>query len=87
MVGVIVAPHVFAQVTPGQPSCAFYCHGREGRVGKGPKLRGQKLEPGYVYQRTANGFPPMPAYQRILSEGQLWDLVAYVLSLADTKDD
>src|SRR5215813_12095451 len=35
-------------------TCTFYCHGREGAVGRGPKLRGRHLEPDYVYQRIAN---------------------------------
>ena len=68
-------------------TCTFYCHGREGRVGRGPKLRGRHFEPDYVYQRIANGFPPMPGYQRTLSPEQLWDLVAYVLSLGDVPDE
>ena len=70
-----------------QQNCTGYCHGKEGRVSRSPKLRGRQFEPSYLYGRIANGFPPMPAYQTILPPEQIWKLVAYILSLADAKED
>jgi mono/diheme cytochrome c family protein len=68
-------------------SCTGYCHGREGRVSRAPKLRGKTYDPSYLYGRIANGFPPMPAFQTILPPEEIWKLVAYVMSLSTAKDD
>lgn len=68
-------------------SCTGYCHGREGRVSRSPKLRGKAYEAGYLYTRIANGFPPMPAYQTVLPPEEIWKLVAYIMSLSNAKDD
>ena len=67
-------------------NCTHYCHNPEGRAARAPALRGRDLEPGFVYQRIAKGFAPMPAYETILSSEQIWKLVAYVESLAKAKD-
>jgi mono/diheme cytochrome c family protein len=68
-------------------TCTGYCHGREGRVSRAPKLRGKTYDPNYLYARIANGFPPMPAFQTVLPPEEIWKLVAYILSLSDAKDD
>jgi mono/diheme cytochrome c family protein len=68
-------------------SCTGYCHGREGRVSRAPKLRGKTYEPGYLYSRIANGFPPMPAFQTVLPPEEIWKLVAYIMSLSNATDD
>jgi cytochrome c oxidase cbb3-type subunit 3 len=68
-------------------SCTGYCHGREGRVSRAPKLRGKTYEPGYLYSRIANGFPPMPAFQTVLPPEEIWKLVAYIMSLSSATDD
>jgi mono/diheme cytochrome c family protein len=68
-------------------SCTGYCHGSEGRVARAPKLRGRTdLEPMYLYQRIASGFPPMPAYQTVMPPEDIWKLVAYIMSLRDAQD-
>ena len=68
-------------------NCTHYCHGAEGRVSRAPALRGHQFEPGYVYQRIAKGFPPMPAFETVLPSETIWKIVAYVLSLSNAKDD
>jgi mono/diheme cytochrome c family protein len=68
-------------------SCTGYCHGREGRVSRAPKLRGKTYDPGYLYARIANGFPPMPAFQTVLPPEEIWKLVAYIMSLSSATDD
>jgi mono/diheme cytochrome c family protein len=71
-----------------QQSCTGYCHGREGRVARAPKLRGRSdLEPPYLYSRIANGFPPMPAFQTIFPPEQIWKLVAYIMSLRTATEN
>ena len=68
-------------------SCTGYCHGREGRVSRAPKLRGKTYDPAYLYARIANGFPPMPAFQTVLPPEEIWKLVAYIMSLSSATDD
>jgi mono/diheme cytochrome c family protein len=70
-----------------QQNCTGYCHGREGRISRAPKLRGRQFESEYLYARIANGFPPMPAYRTLLSGEDIWKLVAYIHSLADAKEE
>lgn len=70
-----------------QQNCTGYCHGKEGRLSRAPKLRGREFEPRYLYGRISSGFPPMPAYQTILSQEQIWKLVGYIFSLRDVKED
>ena len=70
-----------------QQYCTGYCHGREGRVSRAPKLRGRQFDSVYLYGRIANGFPPMPAFQTLLPAEDIWKLVAYIVSLEDVKED
>lgn len=70
-----------------QQNCTGYCHGKEGRLSRAPKLRGREFEPRYLYGRISSGFPPMPAYQTILSQEQIWKLVGYILSLRDAAEE
>jgi len=68
-------------------TCTGYCHGKEGGASRAPKLRGQKLETGYVYARITKGSPNgMPGFEGALPKDSIWKLVAYVLSLSDAKD-
>ena len=67
-------------------SCTGYCHGKEGRVSRAPALRGKTYDPGFVYARIAQGWPPMPAFQTVLPPEEIWKLVAYVMSLSTAKD-
>jgi len=74
-------------------SCTGYCHGREGRVSRAPKLRGNTYDPNFVYARIANGSASgatglvMPAFQTMLPPEEIWKLVAYVMSLSHAPDD
>jgi mono/diheme cytochrome c family protein len=74
-------------------SCTGYCHGREGRVSRAPKLRGKTYEPAFLYARISNGLPagqtglPMPSFQTMLPPEEIWKLVAYIMSLSNAKDD
>jgi len=74
-------------------SCTGYCHGREGRVSRAPKLRGNTYDPNFLYARISNGQPAgpsglaMPAFQTMLAPEEIWKIVAYVLSLSTVEDD
>jgi mono/diheme cytochrome c family protein len=74
-------------------SCTGYCHGREGRVSRAPKLRGKTYEAGFLYARISNGLAagqtglPMPAFQTMLPPEEIWKVVAYIMSLSTAKDD
>jgi cytochrome c oxidase cbb3-type subunit 3 len=74
-------------------SCTGYCHGREGRVARAPKLRGKTYEPGFLFTRISNGYPagqtglPMPAFQTTLPPEEIWKVVAYIMSLSTAKDE
>ena len=74
-------------------SCTGYCHGREGRVSRAPKLRGKAYDPNFLYARISNGLPagqsglPMPSFQTMLQPDEIWKIVAYIMSLSDVKDE
>src|SRR5436853_3248596 len=74
-------------------SCTGYCHGREGRVSRAPKLRGKTYDPNFLYARISNGLPagqtglPMPSFQTMLQPDEIWKIVAYIMSLSDVKDE
>ncbi|TMQ16275.1 MAG: cytochrome c [Candidatus Rokuibacteriota bacterium] len=73
-------------------SCTGYCHGREGRVARAPKLRGKTYDPYFVYARIENGFQggqvgPMPAFRTMLAPDEIWKIVAYIMSLSSRPDD
>jgi len=68
-------------------NCTHYCHNPEGKAARAPALRGRDdLSPEFIYQRIVRGAAPMPAYGTVLSAEQIWSLVAYIESLAKTKD-
>ena len=74
-------------------SCTGYCHGREGRVSRAPKLRGKTYDPNWLYARIDKGSPGgasglvMPAFGTMLPPEEIWKLVAYVMSLSNAKDE
>jgi mono/diheme cytochrome c family protein len=70
-----------------QQNCTGYCHGKEGRLSRAPKLRGRQFQPQDLYGRIANGFPPMPAYVTIFPEETIWKLVAYIMSLEHVAEE
>jgi mono/diheme cytochrome c family protein len=71
------------------------CHGQTGQ-GEGPmgkaigvhpgnltdRARMGKHSDGEIFWKSAKGKAPMPAFDQKLNEKELWDLVAYVRSLA-----
>jgi len=67
-------------------NCTHYCHAKEGRVARAPTLRGRDLPVDYLYERITKGAPPMPAYGTVLSQDDLWRVIAYLRSLAAAKD-
>lgn len=65
-----------------------YCHGKEGVGGKTKSFKGRDdLEPRAVFDTIANGRKRganiMPPWKSALSEAQIWELVAYILSLGN----
>ena len=74
-------------------SCTGYCHGREGRVSRAPKLRGKTYDPNFLYARISQGSPGgasglvMPAFSTMLPPEEIWKLVAYIMSLSNAKDE
>ncbi|HEY7038316.1 MAG TPA: cytochrome c [Methylomirabilota bacterium] len=68
-------------------TCTGYCHGKDGGPSRAPKLRGAKLERGYVYARISKGSPNgMPGFETLMPRENIWKLVAYVLSLSKVED-
>jgi mono/diheme cytochrome c family protein len=70
--------------------CAGYCHGSEGRAKRGPALRRRAdLDEVTLYYLITNGRQrgnPMPAFKGLLSEEQIWKVIAYIVSLRETQD-
>ena len=74
---------IFAQ------SCSVgYCHGVGGAAGRGPRLRGRRLDPNYVETVTRDGIPnsAMPGWKGRLQDEEIRAVVAYVVSLASASD-
>jgi mono/diheme cytochrome c family protein len=92
--GAVAAP--FDLADPGHISegerlfrqtCQGYCHGKGGGPARAPKLRGNKLDGNFIYGRIMGGSPNgMPAFASRLPQEQVWDLVAYVMSLSKVED-
>ncbi len=61
-----------------------YCHGKEGRAGRGPRLAGRKLDRDYLFRTVSDGVNNslMPAFKGPLSTDQIWSVVAYILTLS-----
>jgi len=65
-----------------------YCHGKEGAGGKTKSFKGRHdLAAPAVFDTIANGRRRganiMPPWKSSLSETQIWELVAYILSLSN----
>jgi cytochrome c oxidase cbb3-type subunit 3 len=65
-----------------------YCHGKEGAGGKTKSFKSRHdLEASAVFDTIANGRKRganiMPPWKSTLSETQIWELVAYILSLSN----
>jgi mono/diheme cytochrome c family protein len=83
-----------AQITEGkqvfETSCAVgYCHGLDGRPGRGPRLRDRVWSKSYLYQTIEKGIPgsPMPAWEGKLTRPQIDALVIYILSISKEQPD
>jgi len=61
-----------------------YCHGKEGKAGRGPRLAGRKLDQNYVFNTVSNGINKslMPSFKNQLTPDQIWSVVAYILTLS-----
>jgi mono/diheme cytochrome c family protein len=71
-------------------SC-FYCHGYEGSGGKAATLqRRADLTPELIFNTISNGrirgSNIMPPWKNTLSEEEIWQLVAYILSLREMPE-
>jgi mono/diheme cytochrome c family protein len=69
----------------------FYCHGYEGAGGKGASLqRRADLTPDAVFNTISNGrirgSSVMPPWKNSLTAEEIWQLVAYILSLRDMPE-
>ena len=68
--------------------CAGYCHGAGGTAKRGPALRNRpELKAHMLFYTIANGRKrsgnPMPPWKGLLTETQIWQVVAYIVSLRD----
>jgi putative heme-binding domain-containing protein len=61
-----------------------YCHGAEGRAGRGPRLRDREWDRNYLLKVIDAGIPDssMPAWRGKLTTEQLTSIVAYILSIS-----
>ena len=80
-------PKVIAAGEQTFASTCAYCHGFEGSGGRGPRLKGRKgLTLTYLYLTISNGRvvggQSMPPWKWSFSKHKIWELVAYVHSLA-----
>jgi mono/diheme cytochrome c family protein len=71
-------------------TCTQYCHGKDGRIGRGPELRNRKdLSADQLYTTITNGKSEpakvMPAWKGQLDEATIWQITAYILSLRDAE--
>jgi|KBSMisStaDraftv2_1062788.scaffolds.fasta_scaffold552678_2 mono/diheme cytochrome c family protein len=68
----------------------FYCHGQDGVGGKGASLQNRAdLAPQFIFDTISNGrirgSSVMPKWKNGLSEDQIWELTAFIVSLRETK--
>lgn len=71
-------------------NCAVgYCHGSEGRAGRGPRLRDRTWNADKLFGVTHDGIPntTMPPWKDILPEKDIWSVVAYVISIGAAESD
>lgn len=71
-------------------TCTQYCHGKDGRIGRGPELRNRKdLSADQIYATIMNGKREpskiMPSWKGQLDETTIWKLTAYILSLRNAE--
>jgi mono/diheme cytochrome c family protein len=71
-------------------TCTQYCHGKDGRIGRGPELRNRPdLSADQIYSTIMNGKSEpakvMPAWKGQLDETTVWQITAYILSLRNAE--
>jgi putative heme-binding domain-containing protein len=66
-----------------------YCHGKAGRAGRGPRLRGRSWDKQFLFDVILNGIPSssMPAWKDRLTEKEIWQTVAYIMTLSKLTSD
>lgn len=66
-----------------------YCHGLEGRAGKGPRLRDREWSRSYLYTTIEKGIPnsSMPSWKGRLPEPGIDAVVTYILSIGRQQPD
>jgi|SRR5579859_648691 len=84
-------PEVIAQGKKRFNRSCFYCHGYEGTGGKGATLqRRADLTPQVIFDTISNGrvrgSATMPPWKSTLSEEEIIQLVAYIVSLRDMPE-
>ncbi len=72
--------------------CAGYCHGTNGTAKRGPALRNRpELHELSLYHTILNGRRrsgnPMPGWKGILSDEEIWTIIAYIVSLREAPAD
>ncbi len=68
-------------------SCSLaYCHGKEGRAGAAPRLRGREFEPDFLYSLISQGEGKHLPFKDRYPPEQLWKIIAYILSLSGAED-
>jgi mono/diheme cytochrome c family protein len=82
--------HIAAGHRAFNTNCTQYCHGQDGRIGRGPELRNRKdLGADEIYSIITNGKSEpakvMPAWKGQLDETMIWQITAYILSLRNAK--
>jgi mono/diheme cytochrome c family protein len=85
-------PEVIAQGKKRFNRSCFYCHGYEGAGGKGATLQGRMdLTPDAIFNTIANGrirgSSVMPPWKNTLTEEEITQLVAYILSLREMPEE
>ncbi len=71
-------------------NCAVgYCHGSEGRAGRGPRLRDKVWNADKLFGVVHDGVPntTMPPWKDILPQKEIWSVVAYVISIGAVDSD
>jgi mono/diheme cytochrome c family protein len=82
--------HIAAGHRAFNTNCTQYCHGKDGRIGRGPQLRNRNdLEADQIHSTIMNGKSEpakvMPAWKGQLDETTIWQITAYILSLRDAE--
>jgi mono/diheme cytochrome c family protein len=68
-----------------ETSCAVgYCHGLDGRAGKGPRLRDKVWSRSYLYKTIVQGIPgsSMPAWGGKLSDEKIAAVISYIFTIS-----